>query len=325
MKSHSDKTADLLNRLRKLSKRILELEERSKLAENALSALVKRNEALGESIPLGIFALDKQGRITGSNSKMKHLLRWPSSDKLQSENVFEHSTVLEAGVVEKLHECLKEKRAMVAECSHTNQSGEMALLRYHIAPVFESADSVSELIVLVEDITDLKRAETAIKESESKCRLLFQFAPVAMIERDASELKTYIDHLRISGVSDLEGYLTENPQEVLHCMQLIRTVDYNNAYLKLLEAENIEEVYQSFAKETPDEYLRFALEVVLMLAEGNVWEEREEYLKTVKGNPRIVLGRALIISGHEETLSRAVIDTSSSPAKRRTLSPTITP
>jgi len=160
---------------------------------------------------------------------------------------------------------------------------------------------------LVEDITDLKKAEIAIKESESKCRLLFQFAPVAMIERDASNLKTYIDRLRTSGVSDLKAYLTENPQELFQCMSLIRTVDYNNAYLKLLEAESIEEIHKSFAKETPEEYLRFALDVVLMLADGMVWEEREEDLMTVKGNPRSVLGRSLIISGHEETFSRVVM------------------
>jgi diguanylate cyclase (GGDEF)-like protein len=90
-------------------------------------------------------------------------------------------------------------------------------------------------------------------------------------------------------------------------MNLIKTVDYNKAYLKLLEAENIEEVYKSFAKGTPDEYLRFAKEIIMMVAKGTVWEEREENLTTVKGNKRSVLGKSLIISGHEDTLSRVIM------------------
>ena len=307
MKTHSDKTDEHLNQLQQKSKRILELEERCKDAEDALSALVKRNETLGESIPLGIFALDKQGRITGSNSKMNQLLRQPSTDTVKSKSIFKQSILLDDCVVEKIQQCFKQKKVIVTECSHTNQSGETAYLKYHLAPVFENADSVAELIVLVEDITDLKKAEAATKESETQCRLLFQSAPVAMIECDASELKSYIDSIHASRVIDLKGYLKENPQKVLHCWDLIKIVDYNKTFLKLLEAENIEEVSKLFEKGTPDEYLRFAQDVIIMAVSDILWEEREENLTTVKGNRRTVLGKSLIISGHEDTFSRLII------------------
>lgn len=177
--------------------------------------------------------------------------------------------------------------------------------KYETDELLEQLQQQSNKILELEE--RCKHVENAVKESESKSRLLFQFAPIAMIERDASELKKYIDCLRATGIIDLKEYLKENPQEVFHCFNLIKTVDYNKAYLKLLEAENIEEAYKSTAKGTPDEFLSFAKDIVMMIAEGKVWEEREEYLTTVKGNRRSVLGKSLIISGHEDTLSSVIM------------------
>jgi len=307
MKDQTDKTDGLLNRLQQQSYRILELEKRCRDAEDALNVVLKRNEALGESIPFGIFIIDRQGRVTGYTTKMNTLLLWPSGVTLKSESVFENSALLDEKVVDQLRRCFNQKNPIVAECSQMHQKGEMAYLRFHLAPVLGSEGLVSELIVFVEDITELRKAECAVKESEKNIRLLFQSAPVAMIEWNASELKSYIDGILASRAIDLKEYLKENPQEVFHCWDLIKIVDYNTTFLELLEAENIEEVSKLTEKGTPDEYLRFAQDVIMMAASDILWEEREENLTTVKGNRRTVLGRSLIISGHEDTFSRLII------------------
>ncbi len=57
----------------------------------------------------------------------------------------------------------------------------------------------------------------AIIASEKKYRLLFESAPVAMIERDASELKQHLEQLRAEGISDLRSYFDQHPQELIHC------------------------------------------------------------------------------------------------------------
>jgi diguanylate cyclase (GGDEF)-like protein len=56
-----------------------------------------------------------------------------------------------------------------------------------------------------------------------------------------------------------------------------------------------------------EEFYRLALEIIPMVAEGNVIRERETILRTLRGNRRIVFTRALAISGYEDTLSRIVI------------------
>ena len=54
----------------------------------------------------------------------------------------------------------------------------------------------------------------------------------------ASQLKTYIEQLRGSGVTDFSEYLNKNPQEAANCMSMIKTVAFNDAFLRLMEADN---------------------------------------------------------------------------------------
>ena len=154
----------------------------------------------------------------------------------------------------------------------------------------------------------VRAEETTIRESEEKYRLLFRSTPVALIERDASRLKIYLDHLRESGVADFNVYLRDNPWEAVHCMSMIKTVEFNDAFLKLLEAGTRDELKNGFPfLGSPEEFHRMALEIIPMIAERNISREREMSFLTGRGNKRIVLTKSLIVSGHEDTLARIVI------------------
>jgi len=150
--------------------------------------------------------------------------------------------------------------------------------------------------------------ENTVRRSEEKYRLLFHSTPIALIERDASRLKTYLDHLRESGVADFEVYLRDKPQETVHCMSMIKTVEFNDAFLKLLEVDTRDELVNGFPFiGSPEEFHRLLLEIIPMIAERNISREREVTLVTGKGNKRSVLTKALIVSGSEDTLARIVI------------------
>ena len=51
-----------------------------------------------------------------------------------------------------------------------------------------------------------------------------------------------LSKLRASGVTDFSDYLHKNPQEASHCMSMIKTVAVNDAFLRLLEADNPDQV-----------------------------------------------------------------------------------
>jgi diguanylate cyclase (GGDEF)-like protein len=129
-----------------------------------------------------------------------------------------------------------------------------------------------------------------------------------MMERDASELRVYLEQLRQSGVSDLRHYLRKHPAEVPRCMSLIKTVDCNNAFYELFEAQD-KNVLMS---EIPlialgSQFQQMAEEIILMLDQGTIQREREQTIRTLKGKQKSVIVRALVLSGHEDTLSRVVI------------------
>ncbi len=150
--------------------------------------------------------------------------------------------------------------------------------------------------------------ENTVRKSEEKYRLLFHSTPIALIERDASRLKTYLDQLRESGVTDFEAYLRNNFQETAHCMSMIKTVEFNDAFLKLLEVDSRDELKKGFPfTGSPEEFHRLVVEIIPMIAERKVLREREVTIVTGRGNEKNVLTKVLIVSGSEDTLASIVI------------------
>lgn len=156
-------------------------------------------------------------------------------------------------------------------------------------------------------MTNEYKTEETVLESRERYRLLFQYSPIALIERDASQLKTHIEQLRGSGVTDFSEYLHKNPQEATNCMSMIKTVAFNDAFLRLMEADNPDRLTVGLYPTDPDEFFRMAHEVILLIAHDNISQERERVLFTLKGNKKNVLIKALIVSGHEDTFARIVI------------------
>ena len=169
---------------------------------------------MGDSTPLGIFTIDTQGGITGINRKMRGMLSWPSVDDPTAMNLSDCQASVSSGILADIQRCIDQKEPVITEHPYTDPQGSCAHLRYYFSPIPGAGDTVSGVMAIVEDYTDLKKAEEAFKESEKRYRQLFQSAPIALIEWDASHLKAYLEELRLSGVSDFREYLGQNPQQV---------------------------------------------------------------------------------------------------------------
>jgi diguanylate cyclase (GGDEF)-like protein/PAS domain S-box-containing protein len=291
-----------------LLRRIQELEERCRRDEDALRIIEDRNRLLGDSAPFGIIVIEAEGRVFGANQKMLNMLAWPSDQDITELNVLQYPPLLESGVADSFRLCLEKRTRIVSDYPCLRIAEGCEHLRYHICPVLEPDGRLSGIIAFVEDVTELKLAEASIKASEKKYRLLFESAPVAMIERDAGELKRHLDQLGAEGITDLHSYFNQNPQEVARCMGLIKTVDCNTAFLDLMEAQTRDEIDGGFRlSNSAEEFMRMAREIILMVADGNLSDEREATFLTLKGTQKSILGQSLPLSGHEDTLTRIII------------------
>jgi diguanylate cyclase (GGDEF)-like protein len=310
MSSALKSTEQLQAEVQKLRRQVREAEDRSQRAEATLKATEQRYRLLGDSAPFGIFVIDTAGRITGFNRKMAELLQWPVQQEPPGINITELQKSVEAGIADDFRHCIENKGLVTKAypCVTPADSDDDCLhLRFSLCPVLDDDGSVTEVLCFAEDISDLKLAEMTIRESEDRYRLLFKSTPIALIERDASRLKVYLEELRQSGIHDFSAYLQANPQETIHCVGMIRTVDFNEAFMELIEAKDRDELTQGLMPVHPSEVNRFAREVILMIAEGNLAQEREETLLTLKGNKKSILAKSLIVTGHEDTLARIVI------------------
>jgi diguanylate cyclase (GGDEF)-like protein/PAS domain S-box-containing protein len=293
--------------LRRQVAQLKEVEQRCRQAEAALRALEERNRLLGDSTPLGIFTIDIQGGITGINRRMLEMFSWHTVDNPKSMRLEDCPTLVASGIFGDIQRCILQKKPVIAEHPHGNPQGGYTHLRYYLSPIPESDGALSGVMAIVEDYTDLKKTEEALRESEKRYRQLFQSAPIALIEWDVSHLKARIEKLRASGISDFREYLERNPQQVHHCWSLIKTVDYNQAFLELMGVAESTGPRGAFIPTDSKGFLKMAREIILVAAAGNTTDEREETLVTATGKPKIVLGKSLVVSGHEDTLARVAI------------------
>jgi PAS domain S-box-containing protein len=139
------------------------------------------------------------------------------------------------------------------------------------------------------DITEHKRADAELRESERRYRNIFQTAGVSIWEEDFSKVKAAIDDLKEKGIADLAGYLAEHPEFVRDAISMVRVINVNDATVKLLAARRKEELLVSlhdvFTPES-DEVFRH---VLVAIAEGRTSFESETDLRTLNGNRVTVL------------------------------------
>ena len=82
---------------------------------------------------------------------------------------------------------------------------------------------------------------------------LFEYAPISLWEQDYSGIKIFLDGLRADGVTDLEKYLDEHPDDIYKSMRLIKVTHVNRETLNMFGAKSEAELLASLDKMFRDE------------------------------------------------------------------------
>ena len=255
-----------------------------KEAEAALRESEARHRSLVENINLGITLIDSDYRILMTNAAQGRMFKKPPGDFVhrhcfrefeKRETVCEHCPGTKA---------MATGLPAEAEVEGVRDDGSRITAHIFAFPTFGADGQVSGFVEVVEDVTDKRRAEAALRESEARYRLLVNNIPAVVF-------KGYLDwtlDLVDDKIQELTGYSQE---------------DFNSRRLKWTDVmlpEDLEAARQVFrqALKTTRQYVR---EYRIRHKDGRIlWiQARGQILCDLEGKVEYISGVFFDITEHK--------------------------
>jgi PAS domain-containing protein len=117
-----------------------------------------------------------------------------------------------------------------------------------ITPLVGEDGNIEYFIAIKQDISERRRIESILLNSEARYRSFFEESPVAIIEEDFSGVKTRLDQLKKKGVKDIRRYCRQHPDIISEFSTLVRITDANKAAVKIYGTASKEELKTNLAE-----------------------------------------------------------------------------
>jgi PAS domain S-box-containing protein len=159
------------------------------------------------------------------------------------------------------------------------------------------------------EVSERRRAEEALRASETRYRSLFEDSPIPLWEQDFSTVKMELDRLQQSGVEDLRNYLNEHPHLLYRLSGFIQVLDANRATIDLYRAGNHLGLQGGLAcLDTEDSPIAYRESFVAM-AEGLRCFEIETTNRALSGEEIQIVLRWSVAPGYEDSYAKVLVST----------------
>ena len=145
-----------------------------KKAEQTLKESEKNFRLLFENAPLGIYVANPDGKILEVNQSALNILGSPSAEATKRINVLKFPALVKNGYADVLLECIKSGKIVTKEVCYKSKWKKESFLFSYIIPLKDDLGKITKIYTVMEDITERKNAEQALKKSEEKYKQLSQ-------------------------------------------------------------------------------------------------------------------------------------------------------
>ncbi len=156
-------------------------------------------------------------------------------------------------------------------------------------------------------ISEQKKSQDLLLESERKFRALFENSPTSLLEEDFSAVKLYIDDIRRQGVSDLVAFFKTNPEATLRCARMVKVLDINQKTVDLFSARTKADLLSHIDQIFSEKSLKPFIEGLLFMAENQKEYRTTGINRTLNGEEIEVSIQASIMPGYEESWEKVII------------------
>ncbi len=178
------------------------------------------------------------------------------------------------------------------------------LINWEVGRTGDRRDLANVRLVFTE-ITQLKNAERALRESEGRYRLFFEQSPLPIVEYDYTLIVAWHEELRAQGVTDLAAHHANHPEVRAVALGKIKPIGINQTAIRMLGVASRQEFLAKQAQFHTESLYEVRWQNVLHLWAGRLFSEGEFQIIKLDGSRHTVWyhWRVILESG-QATLAR---------------------
>jgi len=141
---------------------------------------------LFENSPTGLIFADKDGVILEANSKVVKMMGSPSVEATKQINLLTFPPIVNCGFADLLQKSIAQASHFSGTTYYESKWGISMWVDYYFDPIKNSAGEVVGTLINFIDVTEQKKNETALLESEAKLRKIFLSSPnaIAVVDKN---------------------------------------------------------------------------------------------------------------------------------------------